>query len=102
VVDMAKEVVAVTQDPAPLDRLDFDTALPGIADDQAVPEQWLCDDKKMAAKRKARQQAIAKEQAIKALPNQAAMVKAQAVAAKAGQPMQQPQQSQPQLPGPGE
>ena len=100
VVEMAKEVVAVTQDPSPLDRLDFDTALPGIADDQAVPEDWLCDDKKLAAKRQARQKAIAAEQQMKNLPNQAAMVKAQAVAAKAGMPMQQQQPQQPQLPGP--
>lgn len=97
VVEMAKEVVAVTQDMSPLDRLDFDTALPGIADDQAVPEDWLCDDKKMAQKRKARNDAAAQKAQNEALPNQAAMMNAQTKAAQAGQ--QQPQQQpQPQLP----
>ena len=92
-VEVVKELVNITQDPSLLDPFDFDVAVPAIAEINAVPEPWMATPDKMAAKRKARAQAQAKDQAIKALPNQAAMVKAQAIAAKAGQPVQQPNQT---------
>ena len=103
-LESAKEIVAVTGDPSPLDRFDVDIALPEIADLNAVPVSWMADDRKLAAKRKSRAQAAQSEASDKRLPYQAAMVKANAVAAKAGtQPNAAPpppvQEQQPQMPG---
>jgi len=89
-LESVKELVNITQDPSLLDRLDFDTAVPAIADIQAVPASWMSSDKDVAKKRQARAQAQAKQQAIQAAPAQAAMMKAQAVQAQAG--IGQPQQ----------
>jgi hypothetical protein len=95
-LESVKEIVNITQDASLLDPFDFDVAVPGMADQNAVPESWMADDKAIARKRKARAKAQAQEQQIKALPNQAAMIKAQAVAQKNGaqQPQQQAQQPQ--------
>lgn len=89
-LEHAKEVVAITQDPSPLDRFDFDVAIPEIAEINSVPASWMADDQKVAEKRKARAQAQQQQAQIQALPAQAAMVKAQAVAAKAQGGQQQP------------
>ena len=89
-LESVKELVNITQDPSLLDRFDFDTAVPAIADIQAVPASWMSSDKDVAKKRQARAQAQAKQQAIQAAPAQAAMMKAQAVQAQAG--IGQPQQ----------
>jgi hypothetical protein len=83
-VEQVRELVNVTQDPSHLDRFDFDTAIPEIANINHTPEAWMADDKAVAQKRKARADAAAQKQALEALPNQAAMVKAQAVASKNG------------------
>ena len=108
-------IVNATQDPAPLDRFDFDVAVPEIAMIQAVPERWLADDEAVAKKRDARAKQAQQAAQIQALPAQAAMIKAQAVVAKSqggagpgqpggappgqgGPPMPQQQQ---QGPGPG-
>lgn len=88
-IDSVKELVGITQDPSLLDPFNFDVAIPAIAEIQAVPPSWMSSDEEIAAKRKSRAQAQAKDQALKALPNQAAMVKAQAVAQKAGMGQQQ-------------
>ena len=97
-LETMRELVNITQDPSLLDRFDFDTAVPAIAEIQGVPESWMSDDNAVAAKRKARAQAAAQKQATDALPAQAAMIKARAVQAKSGvalspggQPQQQPQ-----------
>jgi hypothetical protein len=79
-----KEMVSITQDHSLLDPLDFDTAIPEIAMIQAVPSSWMASDEDIAKKRKARADALAKEQAIKDAPAKAGMLSAQANAAKAG------------------
>lgn len=81
-VETAKEVVNITQDASYLDPFDFDVAIPEIAKIQNVPEHWMADADKMAAKRKVRGQRMAQEAQIQAMPAQAAMLKAQAVVAK--------------------
>ena len=86
-VEWVKEIVAVTQDPSPLDRFDFDVATPDIADINGVPERWMASDDKVALKRKNRAAAQERQAQIQAMPAQAAMIKAQAVAAK-GAPQQ--------------
>lgn len=91
-VETAKEIANITQDPAYLDPFDFDVALPAIADIQGVPESWMADERKIAAKRQNRAQVQEAQMRIQAAPAQAAMMKAQAVQAKAG--MEQPGQPQ--------
>ncbi len=88
-VEAVKELVNITQDVSLLDTFDFDTAIPQIAEIQAVPESWMADGKKVAEKRKQRAQAQQVQQQIQAAPAQAAMMKAQEVQAKAG--MEAPQ-----------
>jgi len=93
-----QEIVKITGDPSPLDRFNFDVAVPAIADIQAVPTSWMSDDKQVATKRQARAQAQQRQEQIQAAPAQAAMMKAQAVQAQAGiqQPGQAPDQGAPQ------
>lgn len=74
-----KEMVAVTQDHSMLDRFDFDTAVPAIADIQSVPESWMADDKQIAAKRKQRADAAQRQEMIQAAPAAAALAKARAM-----------------------
>jgi len=83
VVETAKEVVNITQDPSYLDWANFDVALPAIARDQSVEEAWINGDKAIAQKRQSRAKQKQAEMAIQALPNQAAMISAQAKMAKA-------------------
>lgn len=97
VVETAKEIVNITQDPSYLDWAEFDVALPEIARDQGVVERWISSDKSIATKRDSRNKANQQKLAIQALPNQAAMISAQAKMAKA-QPGVSP--GQPGLGGP--
>ena len=76
-VETAKELVAITQDQSLLDRFDFDTALPEIAEIQSTPERWMATDQQVASKRKARAIMQAKQQQIQAAPAAAAMMKAE-------------------------
>lgn len=87
-LEATQQVVAITQDPEPLDNFDFDTAIPAIADLQSVPASWMASPAQIAQKRKARAQRAAVQQQIQAAPAQAAMMKAQAVAQKNGAPGQ--------------
>lgn len=80
-----KEIAAVTQDNSILDRFDFDTAGPAIARIQSVPESWMADDKKVAAKRKARADAAQRQEMIQAAPAAAAMMKARNAVGARGQ-----------------
>lgn len=89
-LESVKELVAITGDHSLLDPFDFDTAIPGIAEIQSVPESWMADDRMIAGKRKDRATAQQKQEAIQAAPAQAAMMKAQAVQAKAGVGQQPP------------
>lgn len=85
-VETVKELVNITQDMSLLDRFDFDTAIPAIAEIQAVPFSWMADDDMIIAKRKQRAAAQAKQEQIQEAPAKAAMMKAAAVQAKAGLP----------------
>lgn len=87
-VDMATQVVNVTQDLSVMDNFDFDTAIPDIAYIQAVPESWIADPKKVAAKRQAREQSQQQQQQVQAAPAAAALMKAHAAQAQAGIPPQ--------------
>lgn len=94
-VEGVKEIVAITQDVSLLDRFDFDTAIPEIAEINGVPESWIASDESIAQKRANRAKAAQQQQQVQAMPAQAAMMKAQAVQQQAGmQPQQQPGQPQ--------
>lgn len=81
-VETAKEIANITQDASYLDPFDFDVAIPEIAAIQNVPEHWMADANKMAARRQQRAKAQQQQAQIQAMPAQAAMLKAQAVVAK--------------------
>lgn len=83
-VEFIKEVVNITQDASMLDTLDFDTAIPEIADINGVPVSWMASDGMISQRRRARAQQQAAQQQIQAMPAQAAMMKAQAAAQEKG------------------
>jgi hypothetical protein len=95
-VDSVRETIAITGDPAPLDRINWDVAGPAIMDINGVPEGWRLDDDQVAQLRKARAQAQQQKQQIEAMPGQAAMMNARAKVAKVAGPEMQQQQGQPQ------
>ena len=90
-LEMAKEMVAITQDPTPLDNFNLDVAIPEIADIQSTPIHWMATDEEKAAIRKSRAQQQQMMQKIQAMPSQAAMIKAQKLPDQSGQG-QAPQQ----------
>jgi len=97
-VEVAKEIVNITQDPSYLDHYDFDIANPAMAEINGVPASWMASDEKIAAKRKARAEAQQRQEQIQAAPAAAAMMKAKAAAAKEGMaPGQAPAQGGPPL-----
>jgi hypothetical protein len=75
-VNYVRDIVAVTQDPGPLDNFNFDRAIPAIADIAAVPVDWMASPEELAAKRQARDQAMAQKQAVDAAPAMASVAKA--------------------------
>jgi hypothetical protein len=75
IVNVAIEVAAKTQNPAPLDWLDFDTAIPEIADLKAVPVRWISSIAKVAAMRQGRNQTAQTQQLVEALPGIAGLTK---------------------------
>jgi hypothetical protein len=81
--EMIGNLIQVGADPALVDYLDFDEAIPGIADDQFVPVPWITSPQKFAAKQKARAAAAAEDRRVKSLPGEAAMAKAAAITQKA-------------------
>jgi len=83
-VETTKELVNITGDVSLLDQFDFDTAIPAIAQINAVPEPWMASPTQVAQKRQARAKAAQTQQQIQAAPAAAGMIKAQAAAAKAG------------------
>lgn len=87
-------IAQATGDTSVYDVFDFPVAIPALAEQNAVPESWMASKDKIEAKAKARAKAQQADMQMKALPNQAAMVKAQAFAAKNNP--QQPGQPQPQ------
>lgn len=82
-LETSKEIVNITQNQDYLDWFDGDVALPAMARNQLVPESYIADDQKMAAKRQARQKAQAQQQQLESLPGQAAMINAQTKMQKA-------------------
>ena len=83
-LELALTIANATQDPAPLDPFDFDTAIPEIAQIQSSPERWMASPEKIAQKRKNRSDAQQQQQQVQALPAQAAMLKARAAIQKTG------------------
>lgn len=79
----ATEVAQALGRPEPLDRLNFDRALPEMGDEFFVPVDWMSTDSEIADIRKQRGQAQQAENEVKSLPGKAAMAKAQAIQAKA-------------------
>lgn len=69
------QAVQITQDPAPLDHVDWDTAAPELADINAVPKRWVADEAQIAEKRQQRNAAQAVDTAIQAGPSVAALLK---------------------------
>ncbi len=60
-VNWAKDIIQVTQDPSPLDHVNWDSAMPDLGDISAVPFKWMNDPATIAQIRDAR----AKQQQIK-------------------------------------
>lgn len=81
-LESANAIAQATGDTSIYDVFKFQVAMPAMAKQNAVPASWMDDTDGMAVKAQARAKAAAKDQAIKALPNQAAMLKAQAVVAE--------------------
>jgi hypothetical protein len=84
-LETSKEIVNITQDMSYLDWFDGEIALPAMARNQMVPESYIADDRKIAAKRQARAKAQAQKTQLDSLPGQAAMMNAQTKMQK-GQP----------------
>ena len=76
-LETSKEIVNITQDQSYLDWFDGGVALPAMARNQMVPESYIADPKKMAAKAQSRAQAQQRQQQIESMPGQAAMINAQ-------------------------
>lgn len=74
-LDWVKEIVAVTQNPEPLDHFNFDVAIPGVAENRGVPESWMNSAASVEQKRKGRQQAQQTQQMIDAAPAAASAMK---------------------------
>lgn len=83
-VEQVRELVNITQDMSLLDPFDFDAATPEIAQINNVPERWMADPQKVAAKRDARAQQQAKAAAVQEAPAQAALMSAAAKQHAAG------------------
>lgn len=91
-MESALQVAGQMSDPSILDWADHDVAWPAIARIQNVPESWMASPEKVDAKREARAKAAQQQQAVQALPAQAAMMKAKAAVAKGGAQINQPPQ----------
>jgi hypothetical protein len=70
------DYVKMTQDPTPLDWIDWDTAMPELADTQAVPARWIKSPEAVKALRDGRTQAAETQQLIDAAPAAAGLMKA--------------------------
>jgi len=79
-VETTLGIVNITQDPSPLDIYDFDTALPEMAQNNAVPERWMRSTEDIVQIRTQRAEKQQAEMDIQAGPSAAAMIKAKAAA----------------------
>ena len=75
-LDMAMEFFKATQDPAPLDWFNFDTAMPAIQDINGAPTAWTSTPEEVAGKRQKREEAAAMQQMVEAAPAVAGAAKA--------------------------
>jgi hypothetical protein len=85
VVENVREIVAVTGDPAPLDRFNFDNFTEDAAIIAGTRERWLRTDDEIKQIRDNRAQQQQKQQDVESLPGKAAILNAQAKVAKQGQ-----------------
>lgn len=76
IVNWMREGIAVTGDSSPMDWIDWDTAVPELADISAVPTRWIRDSDQVAQIRQARAQQAQAQQMIDAAPAAAGIVKA--------------------------
>jgi hypothetical protein len=83
-IEMALNVVNVTQNPEPLDHFNWDIIVPEISDIQGVPSRWMKDPKIVSAMRQQRAEAAQEQAMIQAAPGAAAMVSSAAKMKKAG------------------
>lgn len=99
-IQQSAEIAKATGDMSPFDGFALDRASKGMAQDNAVPEDWMATSREIAQKQKARAQAAQQDAQIKALPGQAAMLNAKTKMAKAQEGAQQmmPQQGAPMQP----
>jgi Bacteriophage head to tail connecting protein len=102
-LETSKEIVNITQDMSYLDWFDGEVALPAMARNQMVPESYIADPRKRAAKAQARQKAQDQKMQMDSLAGQAAMINAQTKMQKAQPGVEPgaaglggPQQQQPQ------
>lgn len=82
VVENVREIVAITGDPSPLDRFNFDNFTQDAALIGGTRERWLNSDQDIAKIRKNRAAAQQQDQNLKSLPGKAAIMNAQAKIAK--------------------
>lgn len=72
-VEMALNYAAQTKDPAPLDWINFDAAMPEIADYLAVRTSWVADTKVVELKRKQREEQVQDQQVVDSSPAMASV-----------------------------
>lgn len=78
ITEMAINIAQATQDSRPVRRLNFDKALPAIAEYQSVPADWIKSDDEMLASDAAAADAAQTQQTIDALPAAASIAKTMA------------------------
>ncbi len=81
-VEFGRQLALDTGDPSVLDPIDLDTMLQDVGRINGMPERWMLADRAIQAKRKNRAAAQQRQEAVQALPAQAAMLKARATVAK--------------------
>ncbi len=74
-VDYCKEIFSVTQDPKIMDAFNFDTAIPELADIQAVPMRWMNTAQQVQALQQGRAQEAQQQKLIQAAPALSNMAK---------------------------
>lgn len=79
-VEIALQVVNITQNPEPLDFFDWDVIMPDISDIQGVPASWRRDINRVMAIREGRAEQQEQQTMIQAAPGAAALMKAATVA----------------------
>lgn len=74
-IEMALQVVNVTQNPEPLDHFDWDAIMPEVGEIQGVPLRWMRDPKVIQQMREGRAQQAQQQQDVQSAPAAAAMMK---------------------------